>query len=347
MKSVILLIVFGIVCVLSARHTVTSNGVTRSITFQTTNPDEFDVRLLKINGTNVDAILIKIATNWIPRFVFRYFEKDSDSADLFGARWALWKIIEYSESGNAQGFQPGNDTIVSSLHLWGTSWNRMGYTSNTQADGSTIYNVCSNLTDPMAIVTVCVHLTTKPTNSSGHHFDPNSIKWSFDISDYLFQGTDTLLALKVSFDTVDAVKELNDTDPDDAGETGNVNTDGLVLASDGTGYEAYADWVTTVSVTGTGCDATANVIKSAVIAGQWSGDIDPIPADPDTDGISVNRTVRVSYFSFLTTPTGCVPTDILWDPTMGVSTPSSSQTSSAATVLPMILVIALAILSLM
>lgn len=327
----------------------THNGVYRSITFQTTNPDEFDIRLVRANASTIDALLIKIATNWIPRFVLRYFEKDSNTADLFGARWALWKIVEYSEGGSALGFQPDNDTIVSSLHLWGTTWNKMYYTSNPQTDGSTIYNVCSNLTDPSATVTVCVHLTTKPTNSSGHHFDPNSIKWSLDIANYNFQSTNTLLALKVSFDTVDAVKDLNGTTSEDAGETGTQGSQGLQLASDVTGtFTAFADWVTTVTVTGTGCDATATVVKSLVKDAQWTGDIDPIPIDPDTDGLSINRTVRVSYFAFLTTPSTCRPTDIFWDPTMGVTTPDdATSTNSAMSVLPMAFLIAMILFSLL
>jgi len=345
MKTAILFLIFGVVAIFASSRTLSSHnhGVFRSITFQTTNPDEFDVRLVRANGTELDAILIKIATNWIPRFVLRYFEKSTDSADLFGSRWVLWKIVEYIESGNEEGFQPGNDTVASSLHLWGTTWNAMYYTHQTQADGSTIYNVCSNLTDPTATVTVCVHLTTQATNTSdGHHFDPNSIKWSVDISNYAFTDSNSLLALKVSFDTVDAVKNFTNTSAAGAGFTGDVNTEGILLDTDSTGqYSSFAQWVTSVDVTGTGCDLTADVVKSVVRVGQWEGDVDTIPTDPDTDSLSASVQVQVAYYSFITTPATCRPTDILWDPTFGVTSPNS-----AVSALPMIFLIALLIFSL-
>jgi len=339
------LIVSALVAVAYSRRTISTHdhGVYRVISFQTTNPNEFDVEALKANGTDIDAILIKIATNWIPRFVLRYFEKNTDSADLFGARWCLWKIIEYSESGNAEGYQPGNDTIVSYLQLWGQTWNALNYNHQTETDGSTVYNICSNLTASTATVTVCVHLTTQATNTTGgHHFDPNSIKWSLDIADYDFLGTDTLLALKVSFDTVDVVKNFTNSSSEGAGVTGEDGAEGIVLATDSTGtYSATAQWVTTVDVTGNTCDSTASVIKSAIKTGQWSGDVDPIPTDPDSDSLSADIQVQVAYFSFMTTPSTCQPTDIFWDPTFGVSSPSA-----ASSVVPMIILVAFVIFSL-
>jgi hypothetical protein len=68
-----------------------------------------------------DAIEFVFGTNWLPRFVLRYFHRDSDSADVLAGRWALWKIVEYVDNTTEAGFDPTVDTIVSESRLWTAS----------------------------------------------------------------------------------------------------------------------------------------------------------------------------------------------------------------------------------
>jgi hypothetical protein len=51
-------------------------------------------------------------TNWVPRFVLRFFHSNDDNVDLFAARWLLLKVFEFSNNDEVAGFDPASDAIV-------------------------------------------------------------------------------------------------------------------------------------------------------------------------------------------------------------------------------------------
>jgi len=312
------------------------------------NPNTFEVRSVRkqVGEKNVDAIDILFSTAIVPRFVTRYFHKDSDSKELFLNRWALWKIFEYNETDGNPGFDPATEDIASSYHLFNRRFTTMTYHKETDTDGNTLHYVCSDLnpidqSNPFPDVHLCAHMAEKTTKANRTRIHPNSVKWSVTISNYPYTLTDSRLGVKVSFDAKDRVKDLSETD---ASEEDDQNEAALDLTADSgdSGSRGIASWVTNVTVAGAGCSTVADVVRSVVFEQQVTKDIDTFPADPDS--VSVDIKVRVSYFSFAT---DCQPSSITWDPELGVAVEdddTSSALSLAVTQWMLVILAALALI---
>jgi len=63
-------------------------------------PRVFEVRASRknVNTKTADAVDFVFGTEWIPRFVLRYFHRNSDKVEALAARWGVWKLIEYQEN---------------------------------------------------------------------------------------------------------------------------------------------------------------------------------------------------------------------------------------------------------
>jgi len=147
-------------------------------------------------------------------------------------------------------------------------------------------------------------------------------------------GLNSRLAIKVGFDTKFLVKDLSGDDT----PVNSTTTNGLALGGATSDNDPHVrsliSWVTNVDVTGNSCSSNANVSRSVVYDAQVTADMDVLPTnDPDT--LDATFHLRVCYFSFLT---DCFnPTEIKWDPDMGV-VGSGLQVSFSLCLIALILV---------
>jgi hypothetical protein len=266
------------------------------------------------DSKDIDAVRFFFTTNWIPRHVLGYYSRDEESAELFNARWMLWKLVEYTEQNNEPGFQPGGDTYVGQYFLWLRLWSDMAY-SKTTIDGAEYHSLCTNVIDTVG-VTICLNLADRRIKHL--RADPNALKWSLNVTNYPYQTTNSRLALKVSFDSRRVVRDLSDdTDGQEAIESSEEAA--LDVNDDSAGARGVASWVTEIDVQGQGCSPKGSVVRSVVYEGEVQGDVDLTVNYPnnstDTDNVELSAVTRVVYFSFIT---DCQPHSILWDPEFGV-----------------------------
>jgi len=311
----------------------------RSLRIITRNSNTFEVRGVRkeLGSRNLDAIDFLFSSKVVPRFVLRYFNSDEDSKEFFLHRWSLWKVFEYEESGDAEGFDPAYDNITSSHSLFNKKFDAMSYHTE-EIEGGTLHYVCTdftNQTTPFPNVRLCAHVTEQETVANASRVSPNSLKWSITISNYPYTVANGRLGLKVSFDSKSIVRDLSETDAALENEEGEAALD--LNSDDGNGSpRGIASWVTTVDVSGTGCAATSDVVRTVVYDNQVGRDTDNFPNLPET---SAELKLRVSYFSF---PTNCVqPDSITWDPELGVSLDDSSSASSLSAIFSLVVLAAI------
>jgi len=316
-----------------------SDVVLRKLTIEQSPPAEphtFEVRAVRASlsdgALNIDAIDFIFTTNWVPRMVLRYFDKDSDTISAFFGRWALWKVFEYQENTTAgsPGFEPGVDTYVSGYHLWLRGYDTMTY-SKTIVGTTTIHKLCTDLwpwaNDTLAHpnVTLCIHTSDAVTTTNGTNSSPNKLKFSFYVANYPYVATNGLsrLAIKGSFDSLVAIREMNSSDAD----YDSTSEDGIALdANTDLKHRVLTSWARTVDVTGNDCNATGSVVRSVIFTGQDPHDTDLFPFGQDTDDLVSSYTYRIVYHSFIT---NCQPSSILWDPDFGLSEQSADSPASA------------------
>ena len=123
-----------------------------------TNPYTFEIFASErdLIGTRKqrDAIDFLFSVVGFPHFTVRHYVANTDASERRAARHGLRKIIEYTETG-VSGFNPDNDTIVSTYKLWAQVWSALDVTITTPSNGTTIYQVCSHSADK--VVEVCTY----------------------------------------------------------------------------------------------------------------------------------------------------------------------------------------------
>jgi len=270
----------------------------------------------------INAYGVRLSTFWTPRVVFRTFSAASyvsaragDFA-LSGARWGLWKAIEYVENPDGTpGFHPeDNDTIVQHFRFYSNqSWSAMQTTTSgpitTYCSSRTINGQLPNRAPSGMTLSaqICGSFTTVEAMNGNEELEPRTFEWTLTLSSIGWLDSDSRLAIKLSFDTTADIGML-DSDST-GGAIGGVNVGAGVIFT----------WDNMVGVTGSGgsCSDEAPVVMDVVRDVESVIDVDPdyplklLPVDPDN--ITVRNHWRITYFSFLTNTT-CRPTGLTWDP---------------------------------
>jgi len=293
----------------------------------------------------IDAIEFTFSVIGLPHFVVRFFAHSSDSVEATAHRHALRKLVEYIPNplNSSAGFQPGTNNltvIVQEQFFWGSDaasdWSALSVTESTDSStGANIYTICS--TNGIG-VNLCVYSadiwSQLTVNGSTFSVDPNSIHHSLDISNFPWLGTNTQLALKVHFEAHTRVVPLNDSSLLNSGEQA------FDLSDSGTGKRPVSSWDDTVSVAGSDCSSTADVVRSVIYENDVVGDLDQniqSAMSQWSDEVDINLITRIVYFSFLT---DCnQPTNINWDPEDGI------VDSGSFILFPTLSIVLLAILS--
>jgi len=336
MKAVLLFIALG--CFLSANglqwigYGASGNEVERTITVLASpdqgNPHTYAVlatqREVRENakgqhiGKVVDAIEFTFSTIGIPHFTLRHFARSSDLVEARAGRHAFRKIVEYVNENSDPGFQPENDTKVQSFYLWLQVWSPLAVATTTSATGATVTSICTHSANN--VVEICAFLadiaTELTVNGSVFRLDDQAIHHTLSINNFPFMNTNSQLAIKAHFEAKTRIADYNNTDAQEAAQD---------LSDAGDDHHPVVAWNTYVNVTGTGCAATAPVQREILRIRDSINDTDIVPAGAlqFPDSISFSTIIRITYFSFLT-GAGCEPTQIFWDPDLGLVDDSSA-----------------------
>jgi len=335
MKAILLFIALG--CFLSANglkwigYGASGNEVERTINVIASpdmgNPHTYAVlatqREVRTNakgqhvGKVVDAIEFTFSTIGIPHFTIRHFARSNDQVEARAARHAFRKIVEYVNVNADPGFQPENDTKVQSFYFWLQTWSPLAVSTTTTANGATVTSICTHTANN--VVDICAYLadiaTELTVNGSVFQLDDQAIHHTLSIDNFPFIDTNSQLAIKAHFEAKTRVADYNNTDPKEAA---------MDLSDAGDDHHPVVAWNTYVNVTGTGCAATAPVQREIIRLVDSINDTDTLGnAIQFTDQISFSTIIRITYFSFLT-GAGCEPTQIFWDPDLGLVDDSSA-----------------------
>jgi len=299
-------------------------GVTRTITVEQsppTSPHTFEVRAVRAdrNTKTIDAIDILFSTNWVPRFVHRFYQRSTDTLQLFASRWNMWKLIEYLENGTQDGFVPySGDAILQNytLYLKNSNWSTIVY--NTYMIGTaTVHQVCTQLPAINPVVIICGKLATQKVFDSAITLNPSRIKFSFSVTNnFPYMSNSSRIALQVSWDTNDTIVDFNSNE-DSQLATDNNNTHGVMLNQNGplVGLSTYINMINETCSNGT---QSVPVFRTIIYQDSNTLPSEQLPAgDPDT---SITVSTRVSFFSFLT---NCPQPAINWDPEIGINSATS------------------------
>jgi len=275
-----------------------------------------------------DAVDFIISVDKIPHYTVRHFDKDTDNVERRAARHGLRKLVEYVKAPNATGaFSPDTDTIIQNYYLWNQTWTPLRVNSLSTSVGATATSVCSNTIDD--VVELCAFIADLSTplmaNGSSMSVDNNAIHHTLKITNFPFRNTNSRLALKVHYESVSKAKDVDHTQTD-------TDEDGTDLSADGDSIKPVATWKKTVDVKGTGCSATANVVRDIFRDTESTRDVDVRTPNADIE-TSIAITQHITYFSF---ETDCQPQTIFWDPDLGIN----DNTSSATSFLPSLFLIA-------
>jgi hypothetical protein len=308
------------------------------------NPYTFAVlatqRNIDANGKKTkvqDAIEFTFSVVGLPHYVLRYFQRSTDAMEHSAFRHALRKLIEYvpDPENVTAGFEPGVTNKTSEMYFWNAGKPGRGFlfgalqVTTTMSNNATVYQIC---TANDAGVTFCFFgsdvWAQLMINGSTFSLDPNAFHHTLNISGYPFLRNDTQLALKTHVDVTKRCVTWNDSALLDSNEAALDVSD----PSDTSNSTPVAAWVQTVDVTGDGCSATAAVVRSVIFDGEVVTDTDAniTVALAQLDGEIMLTTIeKMVYFSYLT---DCPkPTDIYWDPEVGVAqNPMNNEQSSAA-----------------
>jgi len=263
-------------------------------------------------GKVQDAIEFTFSTVGLPHYTLRHFAKSTDSVETRAARHGFRKLVEYVNVNSDPGYQPENDTKIQSYYFWNNTWSPLTVSTTSTAGGATVTSVCTNTAN--SVVVLCAYLTdiaaALTVNGSVFELDNQAIHHTLTINNFPFINTNSQLALKVHFEAKTRVVDWNDTQPNEQAED---------LSDAGDDHHPVAAWNTYVNVTGAGCTPTATVEREAIRIVESINDTDNLPASatqyPDT--ISFSTIIRITYFSYLTN-VGCTPTQIFWDPDLGL-----------------------------
>jgi hypothetical protein len=202
-----------------------------------------------------------------------------------------------------------------------------------------IHRICSTLTVNASNFTVdlCATVCTKaaqqartgPGATCGkprRTCKPGGLKWTLRVNNFPWHAGTSGLALKVVFDTRNAIREIfrngtklsneNAPDPREPILANPTNEDDNDSVND-MGDSNTAAWERTVDVSGGTCTncATAEVVREIFNSGEFTRDVDNIGTTfggLTTEKLSTTtRTFRVTYLSMMTT---CQPSVVFWDP---------------------------------
>jgi len=300
------------------------------------NPNHFAATVIAKNVRLGVTRLFNLGftTNYVPRFYAKYFEKDSDSLEGFGARWLLLKLVEYNETDGVPGFSAG-DSLLQNSYLWGNSslWSKMVHTKVLIAGSNAYHHEITNCKTIVAPVNnscfrtdgqVClsVEFNTKVYRNTTTNVDtgPTTLKWGISVDNYPFADctNNSRLALKAVFDTAYGIKDFTPADDDDvatkAGQSSLQLTGGTKTSS------LVASWDNNLVISGCGSVTSAPIIKSLVFenGSSWEGQNETFEDGSAEDSYKIVLNRKVLYFS-VETPSGCKPSKYDWDPYFSIN----------------------------
>lgn len=261
------------------------------------------------------------------------------SAYLFGARFAVDTIVEYIETNNVAGYQPGQDTTVAAYSLSDllrlTKWSAI--TNDVTKVGTTsVYRLTTQLKASGNVpftVTYGAMVTSDEVvagDATKVVLTPNSIKTVFDLQGFKYNSANTTsrMAIGTLLLSGGATSKWQSTPQSVAGDRPNevssrqgvTGLGGSASSSTG-GFFSYQKFVVSSDSTASGKQVTLTA------SGDWTDESKTDVAKKTEEG---SLTFKRMWFSV-----NDRVSNVNWDPTMGVGEKSENnvpQTNSASKV---------------
>jgi hypothetical protein len=293
---------------------------------------------------NLNAITFAISGNPLPYFACNVIQASISSASDFTIMFGFDKIVEYMESGATPGYQSGEDTLVNQFGLnvpasIGTTTSQWTAVQCTQAN-STSPIICNTalITNNSSAMIQQINLQAVITTNELQINIPNmpspvkqvliptAVKVSVEIDGIKYTNSSTVIAVGTFVSVINTGvktqinvgKNLTSNDfqmPNEA-----TNYQGVLQISDSSLASAsgFFSWDNFITVQNGTTVTTQNLIVSN--------------ATIDSDNPEINSLAKVGYsmYKIWFSPQTQV-SNLVWDPTAGVSAGTSTPTASTHT----------------
>jgi len=237
----------------------------------------------------------------------------------------LERVIEYDEVNGEAGYQPEVGGDRPCLHgitlLKDVGWSAFDITSQADAAGNTVYSAVSSSSTPSSF-TLTIQFSTTAMSNNKTQLDPSSFKFSFDITDYVYNNSACAagLAFRIFVINRGDIHKNNVTVPTDL----DLSARDVYDVPDGSGNPTSSFYIYDRHVTDV--NGTIHVLYSNVTLNDDISDVDLLNIPPSWNANTVWYSVP-----------GLV-TDFSWDPyaltsdmDMEDSSDDASTTSSGST----------------
>jgi hypothetical protein len=230
------------------------------------------------------------------RFRAKYFFDQGDSQAKMNFRVSFESLLEFRELGSPfDGFTEGVDTLVQEIVFKGDRWSFAQIEDQTDEDGTVVSGFKATYTESGGELFQMVCRVSASEYSVGdHHLSPDSMKIDILIPKFQYKQNGTYLAVLAKVQSAYSFA-----------------FQGQSVSAENKGAQAFLNWEDKVTINGVGATVMASPFKEC-------------DAAPDTEGDPKEQATRV-YFSF----NAKNPSNIVWDPTLGLSAASPLQVSLA------------------
>jgi hypothetical protein len=289
------------------------------------------------SGKRMAKLNFELSTASIPSFALRAMAKTTDSVAGFMSRFGFDRIVEYVENGTTAGFQRIEDTVVRTQYLSnlkvGKTWSSMTCTNVDQKDETQPITCSSSLqitTSGALISGMTISATVTPQEVEVENADgitkakkiltPNSFKLDVTIEGITYSQDNSRIAVG-TFILYKGIGQKHDSSNDNKNEERpddvTANQGVIGVKTDASAAQAgFFSWDKFISVKGTNGTYTSKTLRSSSI------ESDDNNSDVSKESDEADASLVRVWFA----PDDRV-TNLLWDPSLGVTEAESSAAS--------------------
>lgn len=263
--------------------------------------NEFKLESEAKAGTQKDKIKIefKAGGNDELEFDLKYSTEIGDNETELRFRVKIDKLVEFVENGTEPGFQPGEE--IQEVRLGDIGWKDLVYTTENQVEVITAETMDG-------VFKLIIRYSPTLINERNFTLTPNSIKFDVLISNFDFQANNSQLAVETKLKTVAKLEYKVQSFEEEQG----FSEQEQEMALDAGEYKGYFSWAEIAIADGN----TVAVIPS-----------ETFDASDEEDDLDVGESASKMYFAFNAT----TPSEIVWDPKIGVVSVSALEALSQLT----------------
>jgi hypothetical protein len=271
------------------------------------------------------ALVFTMNARPLPTYKLAGKAKAADSSAAFLARFAIDKIVEYVETNNVTGYQPGADTFVSDINLVSTQWSAFDRSSTDVDSDTKVDQLTTTLTKNGVTFRIGAQITTDEVQTGNDTtkivLTPNSFKTVFSVENLSYSNPNSRYAIGALLFVAGADRDTTNSKGDTAGDRPDDNNArqgvaSLKTAGSNSGFFSWQKFV--MGKNATIAVSSVTLVESAITVASDTNQ----SRDDDEVGFVIQRiffTVRdqVSEFS--------------WDPSLGQTEAAESSSNNSAT----------------